>query len=83
MENGGNVIVFSPPHQDPSCAVLDIWELLEALARGPDEECITVVQPGGDKGVDQLFSVGQSEGGAEFGYIFSWCQPAQETALTM
>ena len=70
MEDGSDVLVFAHPHQDPSSAVLYVLELLKALARGPDEECIAVIQPGGDKGVDQLFSIRQSEGGAEFGYVF-------------
>ena len=69
MENGSDVIVFAHPHQDPSCAVLDVLELLKALAWGPDEECVAVIQPGGDKGVDQFFSIRQSEGGAEFGNV--------------
>ncbi|XP_053181430.1 LOW QUALITY PROTEIN: P2X purinoceptor 4-like [Scomber japonicus] len=46
---------------DPSSAVLDILELLNALARDPDEECVAVVQPGGDKGVDQFFCVCEGE----------------------
>ena len=69
MEDGSDVLIFAHPHQDPSCAVLYVLELLKALARGPDEECVAVIQPGGNKGVDQLFSIRQSEGGAEFGYI--------------
>ena len=35
--------------------VLDVLELFEALARDPDEKCVAVVQPGGDKGVDEVF----------------------------
>ena len=38
---------------DPGSAVLDVLQSLNALARDPDE-CIAVVQPGGDKGVDGL-----------------------------
>ncbi|XP_010782828.1 aldose reductase-like [Notothenia coriiceps] len=38
--------------EDPSSAVLNVLELLDAFVRDPDEECIAVVQPGGDKGVD-------------------------------
>ena len=49
------MVIFAHPHQDPSSAVLDVLELLDAFVRDPDEECIAVVQPGGDKGVDQLF----------------------------
>ena len=69
MENGSDVLIFAHSHQEPSSAVLDVLELLKALARNPDEKCVAVIQPGGDKGVDQLFSIGQSEGGAEFGYV--------------
>ena len=63
------MVIFAHPHQDPSSAVLNVLELLDAFVRDPDEECIAVVQPGGDKGVDQLFGVRQSECGAEFGDV--------------
>ncbi|KAJ8260794.1 hypothetical protein COCON_G00165170 [Conger conger] len=43
--------------KDPSSAVLDILEPQEALARDPDEKCVTVIQPGGDKGVDKFFCI--------------------------
>ena len=45
--------VIAHPHQDPGSTVLYVLELLDALARDPDEECIAVIQPGGDKGVDE------------------------------
>ncbi len=48
------VFLFLHSHQDPSSAVLDILELLKTLARDSDEKCIVVVQPGGDKGVDEF-----------------------------
>ena len=57
MEDGSDMLIFSHSHQDPSSAVLYVLEPLEALARGPDEKCIAVIQPRGDKGVDQLFSI--------------------------
>ena len=41
------------PHQDPGSAVLYVLELFEALARDPDEECVAIVQPGGDEGMDE------------------------------
>lgn len=44
MKNGGDMIMFLHPHQDPGDAVLNILETLKALARDPNEECITVVQ---------------------------------------
>ena len=63
------MIKLSHPHQDPSSAVLNVLEPLEALARDPDEECITIIQPGGDKGVDELLGIWQGECGAEFGNV--------------
>lgn len=42
---------------------------MEAPARDPDEECIAVVRPGREKGMDHLFSITEGEGGAEFGYV--------------
>lgn len=51
------MIEFLHPHQDPSSAGLYVLELLNALARDPNEECIAIVQPGGDEGVDQLFCI--------------------------
>ena len=53
FQDWGDVIIFVHPHQDPGSAVLDVLQSLNALARDPDE-CIAVVQPGGDKGVDGL-----------------------------
>ena len=38
------VIIFTHSHQDPSSTVLDMLELLDALARGPDEKCVSVVE---------------------------------------
>ena len=32
----------------------------------PDEECVAVVQPEGDKSLDKFFGIGESEYGAEF-----------------
>ena len=53
FEDGVDVFIFAHPHQDPGSAVVYVLELLDALARDPDEECIAVIQPGGDKGVDE------------------------------
>ena len=55
------MFTLSHPHQDPGSAVLNVLELSEALARDPDEECVAIVQPGGDKGVDEFFGVGNGE----------------------
>ena len=38
LENGGDVIIFSHPHQDPSSAVLYVLKPLKAIAWDPDEE---------------------------------------------
>lgn len=61
--------MFSHPHQDPGSAVLNILELLKAPARNPDEECITIVQPGGDKSMDELLCSRKGKGGAQFGNV--------------
>ena len=50
FQDGGDVVIFAHPHQDPGSAVLYVLEHLDALAKDPDEECIAVIQPGGDKG---------------------------------
>ena len=63
------MVIFSHPHQDPCSAVLNVLEPLEAFAGDPDEECIAVVQPGGDEGVDEFLCVWESECGAEFGDV--------------
>ena len=53
FEDGGDGFIFAHPHQDPGSAVLHVLELLDSLARDPNEECIAVIQPAGDKGVDE------------------------------
>ena len=45
MEYGCDVFIFPHSHQDPSRTVLNVLELLDALARDPDEKCVTVVKP--------------------------------------
>jgi len=66
FEGGCDVVVLPHPHQDPSSTVLDVLQLLDVLARDPDEECVAVIQPGGDKGMDKFFGIRESECGAEF-----------------
>lgn len=56
VKNEGDPFIFTHPHQNLDRAILYILELLKALARDSDEECVTVVQPGGDKGMDELLS---------------------------
>ena len=68
-EDGCDMIIFPHSHQDPSSAVLYVLEPLKALARDPDEKCVTVVQPGGNKGVDEPLSIWQGECRAESGDI--------------
>lgn len=51
-EDGCDVVKLMRPSHDQS--VLNVLKLLKASARGPDEKRITIVQPGGDKGVEQL-----------------------------
>ena len=63
------MIKLSHPHQDPSSAVLYILEPLEALARDPDEECITIVQPGGDKGMNKPLCSCSGEHSTDFGDV--------------
>ena len=60
-EDGCNVSVFGHPRQDPGGGVLHVLKLLEAFCWDPDEEGIAVVQPGGDKGMNQLLSIGGGE----------------------
>ncbi|XDV12961.1 hypothetical protein PO909_001499 [Leuciscus waleckii] len=60
---------FAFDGRDPGSAVLNILELLKAPSRNPDEECITVVQPGGDKSMDELLCSRKGKGGAQFGNI--------------
>ena len=57
------MVVLAHPHQDPGSTVLNVLEPLDALARDPNEECIAVVQPGGDKGMDELLCISQGEYG--------------------
>ena len=66
MEDGCDVLKFAHPHQDPGCAILDVLQSLQALARDPNEEGIAVVKSGGDKGMDQLLCIRKREEGAEF-----------------
>ncbi|KAL1021420.1 hypothetical protein UPYG_G00013060 [Umbra pygmaea] len=42
---------------------------LDALARDPDEECIIVFQPGGDKGMDEPLCICQGKYWTEFGDV--------------
>ena len=66
FEDGCDVLVLPHPHQDPGSTILDVLQTLDVLSGDPDEECVAVVQPGGDKGVDKFFGIGESEYGAEF-----------------
>lgn len=67
--NRGDVVVFTPPLQDEGNTVLEVLKLLQAPPWDPDEESITLIQPGDDKGLDQLFSITEGKGGAKFGNV--------------
>ena len=69
FEDGCDVVVLPHPHQDPGSTVLNVLQLLDVLAWDPDEECVAVVQPGGDKGVDELLCICQVEYWTELGYV--------------
>ena len=49
LEDGGYVLIFSDSPQDPGSAVLNVLQLLDALARNPGEESVAVVQSRRDK----------------------------------
>lgn len=51
VKSGGDVFLFTHPHQNPGSANLDKLELLKVFARDTYKECAVVVQPGGDKGM--------------------------------
>lgn len=69
FKDGSDMIIFAHPHQDPNSTVLNVLQLLEAFARDPDEEHITIVQPGGDKGLDKLFCISKSVHRVKFGDV--------------
>ncbi len=69
FKDGSDMIIFAHPHQDLSSTVLNVLQLLEAFARDHNEERITIVQPGGDKGVDKLFCISKSEHRVKFGDV--------------
>lgn len=46
-----------------------VLEPLKALTRDPNEKCIAVTEPGGDKGIDGLFCILEGEKGTELGNI--------------
>lgn len=56
MKDEGDMLMLTHPRLDPGSTVLNILETLTALARDPDEERITIVPPGGDKGMYELLS---------------------------
>lgn len=67
--DGSDMLMFMRPHQDPGSPVLNISEPLKALARDSNEECFTVVQPGGDKGMGEPLSSRRGERWPEFSDI--------------
>lgn len=69
FQDGGDVFMLAHPHQDSGSAILDVLKSLDAFARDPDEECITVVQPGRNKGMDELLCILHAECWTEFGNV--------------
>lgn len=69
-KDGCDVAIFSHPHQDSGSTVMDVLQLLDVFAGDPNEECVTVVQHGGDKGMDRFFSIRERKCRAEFYNIY-------------
>ncbi len=69
FKDWSDMIIFAHPHQDPNSTVLNVLQLLEAFARDLDKERIIIVQPGGDKGMDKLFSISKSVHRVKFGDV--------------
>lgn len=69
VKDGSGVLMFTHLHQDPGSAVLNILEPLKALVRDPDEECVTIIQPEGDKGMDEPLSSRKGERWPKFGDV--------------
>ena len=63
------MVVFTHSHQYPGGTVLNVLQPLEAFAGDSEKQGITVIQPGGDEGMDEFLSVWQGECGAEFGNV--------------
>ncbi len=66
LKNGSNVVIFADFHQSTGSTVLNELKFLEVFVWYTDEQAVTVVKPGGDKGVDEFFCVGEGEERAEF-----------------
>ena len=72
FEDGCDVVVLPHPHQDPGSTILDVLQTLDVLSGDPDEECVAVVQPGGDKGVDKFSESGRVSMGRSFAMFLKW-----------
>lgn len=72
MGNGCDVVEFSHSHQDPCSTILNILQSLHAFVRDPDEKCVTVIQSGGDKGVDQFSASAKVSVGRSFAIFLRW-----------
>ncbi len=66
LKNGGDVVIFADFHQSTDSTVLNELKFLEVFVWYTDEQAVTVVKPGGDKGVDEFLCVREGEEGAEF-----------------
>ena len=56
--------------EDPGSRALQILEPVQGFGREPRQDFITVVQVGGDKGMDEGLSHRFGEGGLESGDVF-------------
>ena len=69
-ESGGDVLPGLGAGEDPGSRVLHILEPVQGFGREPGQDSITVVQVGGDEGVDEGLSHRFREGGLESGDVF-------------
>ena len=69
-ESGGNVLPGLGAGEDPGSRVLHILEPVQGFGRELGKDSITVIQAGGDEGMDEGLSDRFREGGPESGDIF-------------
>ena len=62
-ESGGDVLPGLGAGEDPGSRVLHILEPVQGFGREPGQDSITVVQVGGDEGIDEGLSHRFGEGG--------------------
>ena len=69
-ESGGDVLPGLGAGEDPGSRVLHILEPVQGFGREPGQDSITVVQVGGDEGMDKGLSHQLGKGGSESGDVF-------------